>query len=311
LREENPTTLQTAADIFVGVQTSKDKIYILKPENEDKNTVTFKDINGATRRIEKDIVRPCLLDLGLHPFSQPVYNTYIIFPYRVIEGRAQLISADELERKYPLCWEYLLAFKAELLDRNIQNFTEETWYRYGRSQSLVKFNGEDKLIWPILSLEPRYAFDDQDTVITGGGNGPYYALRTRQDSPLSINYLLAIVSHPVMEAMIRSKASKFRGNYASHGKQFIKDLPIRDIDFNNKDQSKIYEQINELVNELIQTATEKEEAETPQEINQLERQYELMKSRIDALVEKLYRIDKGDLKTLRELTEYWKGNEST
>ena len=98
-------------------------------------------------------------------------------------------------------------------------------YQYGRSQSLTKLTGE-KIILPVLSLGSSYAYDDQDIVVTGGGNGPYYLIRTLSGAPVSNHYLLAALNHPLSEAFVRTKTSVFRGGYYSHDKQFIDGLPI-------------------------------------------------------------------------------------
>jgi hypothetical protein len=63
-------------------------------------------------------------------------------------------------------------------------------------------------------------------MVTGGGNGPYYMIRPRDNSPVSNFYLLAVLCHPISEAFIRTVTSTFRGGYYSHGKQFIDKLPI-------------------------------------------------------------------------------------
>lgn len=41
------------------------------------------------------------------------------------------------------------------------------------------------------------------------------------------------MNHWLMELLVKSKASTFRGDYYSHGKQFIASLPIYRIDFDN------------------------------------------------------------------------------
>lgn len=63
-------------------------------------------------------------------------------------------------------------------------------------------------------------------VFTGGGNGPFYGLQMKQSSQESIFYVQAILNHWLMELLVKSKASTFRGDYYSHGKQFIASLPI-------------------------------------------------------------------------------------
>ena len=137
------------------------------------------------------------------------------------------IQPAEMRRDFPGAFAYLSARRAELDQRNVVGGTRATrqFYQFGRSQSLTKFNS-DKIILPALTVELRYAYDDSNVVVTGGGNGPYYLLRPRDDSGLTNFYLLAILNHPLSEAFVRTNTSPFRGGYYSHGKQFIEHLPV-------------------------------------------------------------------------------------
>lgn len=300
LKTEHFEPLSAVAEIFVGVQTSADKIYILRPSAETPELITFTDRRHISRTIEKEILRPCLLDVPLNAFGRPIANSYIIFPYRIEADRAVLYSAEEMAKNFPHCWEYLNAYKEQLKARNMPDPDGTRWYQYGRSQSLTKFNGAAKLVWPVLSLEPRYAFDDQNIIITGGGNGPYYALRPKQDTPLSIFYIQAVLSHPIIEAMVQSRASTFRGGYGSHGKQFIQGLPVRKIDFSIRTEKAAHDAIVNLVKELIK-ATEswlKATVQTRKDI--ILEQCNMLKQKVNRSIEALYGITPLDLDTLKE-----------
>ena len=230
IRETFTNSLGELAEIFVGVQTSADSIYIFDSMAEEAETVTLR-WNDRDWPIERGILRPCLLDLTLYPYARPEANKWLIFPYELVPGerrsRARLIQPDELANRFPVCWEYFNSRRAELEQRNITGgpTAEQQWYQFGRSQSLTKFDGP-KIILPILSLEARYSYDDTNVMVTGGGNGPYYMVRPRPEAPVSDHYLLAVLNHPLSEATVRTNTSVFRGGYYSHGKQFIENIPI-------------------------------------------------------------------------------------
>ena len=230
IRENFPSRLEGVSEIFVGVQTSADEIYIFQAVAEEADTVTLR-WNDRDWPIERGILRPCLHDVTLFPYARPSHNAWMIFPYEEVQGQrrtmARLIQPDDVAERFPTCWEYLSARRAELEERAISGGreAERQWYQFGRSQSLTKLDGP-KIILPILSLGARYSFDDMNIVVTGGGNGPYYMIRPRPDAGVSNYYLLAVLHHPLIESMVRSNTSVFRGGYYSHGKQFIKDLPI-------------------------------------------------------------------------------------
>ena len=117
---ERRKTLGEVAEIFVGVQTSADRIYIVKSASETATTITFADTTTKkTWTIEKAILRPSLLDVTLHSFSKPDPNTWIIFPYQIDDDDAVLFTPGEMHRKFPKAWEYLESHKASLKKRNI------------------------------------------------------------------------------------------------------------------------------------------------------------------------------------------------
>jgi len=48
---------------------------------------------------------------------------------------------------------------------------------------------------PILSREARYAYDETNIMMTGGGNGPYYLIRPRSGVSEGYFFLLAVLHH--------------------------------------------------------------------------------------------------------------------
>ncbi len=230
VRAACPTRLGIVAEIFVGVQTSADDIYIFHSaaETADHHVLQW---DGRDWPIEKGVLRPFLRDVQLTAFSRPAANTWLIFPYEFVTTRgrtaARLLQPAEMAERYPNCLAYLTARRAQLEARAIAGgkADEQQFYQFGRSQSLVKFN-RPKIILPALSLEPRYVYDDNNIMVTGGGNGPYYLVRQRDGNDVTDHYLLAVLNHPVSEALVRTNTSVFRGGYYSHGKQFIEDLPV-------------------------------------------------------------------------------------
>lgn len=227
--------LDSIADIFVGLQTSADAIYIQSFADFSKvfdivtgtfltPTVTFAK-DDMDWEVEASLLVPCMLDAPLGPFQQARPNAAMIFPYE--SGTRTPIPPSRMATDFPLAWQYLQQYKTDLEARSLQSGSEDEWYRFGRSQSLTKFDGTPNLVWSTLATDAPYAVDESGSVrFTGGGNGPYYGLRMKEDPAVSMYYVLAVLSHPVIEALVKSRAVTFRGDYYSHGKQFIASLPI-------------------------------------------------------------------------------------
>ena len=250
LYSEHTLPLRSLAQICVGLQTSMDKVYIFNPLEETENTFIFNSIDDVRTEIEKNICMPCIYNLSFGLFDSIDPNAQMIFPYTFDNGRAEVLTEEYFIEHYPLCWSYLNEYRVQLAGRNI-NGRDPVWYQYGRSQSLTRYHNTAKLIWPVLSTKPSYVLDEMNIQFTGGGNGPYYSLIN--DSEYSILYILGILSHPLFERMVKAGASEFRGDYYSHGKQFIENIPIRVIDQENEDDIRCYNKIIQSVTDLITT----------------------------------------------------------
>jgi len=284
--------LSEAAEIFVGVQTSADAIYIFQAAGETPDTLTLR-WGGRDWPIERGVLRPCLLDAPLNPYARAEANTWMIFPYDIVQSArtsAQVIQPDEMARRFPLCLQYLTARRAELEDRNIVGGAagQRQFYQFGRSQSLTKFDSP-KIILPILSREARYAFDDTDIMMTGGGNGPYYLIRPVDGAPETNFFLLAVLHHPLSEAMIRTHTSSFRGGYYSHGKQFIQHLPVPPA--TQADRA----EIEALVGQLIGANDSARAARLPHHRTMHERNAAVLREQIEARVTDLFGLSPIDL----------------
>jgi type I restriction-modification system DNA methylase subunit len=293
IRDSHPACLRTVAEIFVGVQTSADAIYIFKSIAESPSSVTLR-WNDRDWLIERDIIRPCLLDVSLNAYSRPKPNAWMIFPYAITTTKrgekANLIQPDEMARRFPVCLAYLTARRVELEKRNVAGglAEEQQFYQFGRSQSLTKFNSP-KIILPILSVEPRYAYDNANIVVTGGGNGPYYMIRALPERQVSDFYLIAVLNHPFSEALVRTNTSTFRGGYYSHGKQFIENLPIPIPSDHQREEIEIW------IGELIEANSTLAAARTPHEKTLNARRVQTLRKRIEAQITELFGLSPSDM----------------
>ncbi|MBE2228622.1 MAG: Eco57I restriction-modification methylase domain-containing protein [Ignavibacteria bacterium] len=292
IRSTNTTQLKSLAEITVGLQTSADKIYIIKPIEETKFTFKFVRDN-IEYEIEKAICKPCLYDLSFELFDTVSPNAQLIFPYNIYNDKVEVFKEGNFRKNFPLTWAYLNTFKRQLEERNINGSGEQKWYQFGRSQSLAKFHNTKKLIWPVLSTKPNYIYDEANLQFTGGGNGPYYSLIS--NSVYSPLYLLGILSHPLIEAMVKAGASEFRGDYYSHGKQFIENLPIREIDFENKKEVKLYKTVIDIVKRLIVTKIMYNRVYERSKKNLLNRRLDYLKNSLIIYINELYQITQEEM----------------
>lgn len=286
---ENELTLklQDIAEIFVGLQTSADNIYFVNPTKDTTTSIIFKDENGREWSVEKELFKDAILDQSIHYFQQLQNNRLILFPYKEIDGANVILSEEDIKKEYPKTFNYLLSFKEDLLKRDLGS--NPIWYQYGRSQSLNKFS-TPKLIIKNPSLFACVAYDWNNIMFTGGGNGPYYGIRPKND--LSIFTLQAIINHPLFDAWVKLRSSVFRGGYYSFGRQFIINFPVFDI---NDDKNKsLLNEIQVLWKRINQLNGE--DMHTPRRVEEIRRQKEILKMEADGKIYKLYSIDPDTIK---------------
>lgn len=283
--------LKEYSDVFVGIQTSKDEVYIIEANHEDDEYVYFTDSRMTNRIIEKGILKKCIYDIQISKYERIVPNRYVIFPYENNNGHPSLININDLRNNYPNAFAYLSDYRDELDRRSMPNRTEETWYAFGRSQSLRRFVSGEHLIWPVLSLDSNYVYDDDNIVFSGGGNGPFYGIEMKRDSRESIFYIQAILNHWLLELIVKQSANMFSGGYYSHGKQFIADLPVYKIDWNDEDMVNKHDAIVEKVH-LIENLSECEKQAPNSSVRETyKRTVNAAKSELEKLIDELYGVE--------------------
>jgi type I restriction-modification system DNA methylase subunit len=259
-------SLAQYTNIFNGIQTSAERpipIYWFSSSeivSETKTSFTI-EREGKHYQIEKQILRPYFkptkkTEKGLSSYSILSTDKRIIFPYH---SNGKLISESELQSFFPGAYQYLKAYYNRLLPkslspqglRDVPDVTEDTWFQYGRTQSLTAFINTPKLIVGVLSKEPMYAFDDSDMLIASGGTAGYCAISRKDDSPYALEYIQAWLSHPITENILRIIGSPFEGGFIARGTSALKALPFIELDFGNKKQKEIYTSVITKTREII------------------------------------------------------------
>ena len=287
--------LSTLVDIFVGVQTSADQIYIIHADREDENFIYSHDKQGHEFQIEKGILRKSIYDTQLVSYEKIEANSYIIFPYKAVNGRPVLYSLAEMTEDFPHALASLNHFKDKLDERNMPGRTTENWFAFGRSQSLKRFLTGEHLVWPVLSTSSNYVYDNDKVVFTGGGNGPFYGIEKKATSQKSIFYIQAILNHWLMELLVKSRASTFRGDYYSHGKQFIATLPIYKIDFENPAEVANHNQIVEMVQNIMQLKEQLVSAHNAARRTVLEHSITAINAELNSAINELYQVESQEV----------------
>jgi len=300
-------------NIFNGIQTSANDVYIFTPTKEDKKHFYFSK-KGVDYKIEKGITKPYFQtssgEDNLNTYRTFKPNARVIYPYKNSKKGVEVLPIATIQKKFPLAYAYFKKHKSVLnnpkRDIKPEPQTKSEWHRYGRHQSLDSCGLPSKIIVGVLSVGDKYAIDIHGTLISSGGTAGYCVVAIPTDSEYSIYYIQAILNSKYLEWFSALYGEVFRGGYIARGTKVLKNLPIRKIDYTDeKDKtlhSKIVETQKELINiyDKIDSNAGNKRALTP-----LLGQFAREKSNLDKLLCELYNLGNEDslIPLIKELYE--------
>ena len=216
--------------IRVGIATLRDKVYIIDGY-DDKKQMYYKIINNKKYYIENDLIFPYV---KVSKYKTENDLKHIIFPYRLIDNNAVLISYDEMKNKYPNAFNYFEKEKETLCQRNFDNKQKE-WYQYGRSQGLNLW--DDKILFSTFNESPNFFKYNSKYVLFSNG----YCIMPNK---YNVDILLKILNSNIMKYYIDNTSYSISGNFKCYQKKYIKNFSIpnfntEEIEYLNNTTSKI------------------------------------------------------------------------
>jgi adenine-specific DNA-methyltransferase len=172
-----------------GIATLKNDIYIFNPIKEDKKYYYLQ--NGSVYQIEKaackDIVNPNKLT---KKNCMDNFMEKAIFPYYFEREVAKLLSETQFQEEFPLAFKYLQEKKQILNERDKGQGNYNTWYAYGRNQSLEKL--KNKLFFPHITQSiPNYVINTDENLLF------YNGLAVISDSEEELQFLKKLMSSSI------------------------------------------------------------------------------------------------------------------
>lgn len=290
-------------NIFNGIQTSANDVYIFTPTKEDKKHFYFTK-KGVDYKIEKEITKPYFQtssgEDNLYTYRTFKPNARVIYPYVTTKTGVDIIPLTTIQKKFPLAYDYLQKHKTILnnpkRDIKPEPKTKNEWHRYGRHQSLDSCGLPSKIIVGVLSVGDKYAIDIHGTLISSGGTAGYCVVAIPTDSDYSIYYIQAILNSKYLEWFSALYGEVFRGGYIARGTKVLKNLPIRKIDFSNAKEKTFHDKIVETQKELIRIYDQIDvNAGNKRALTPLQGQFVREKANLEKLLAKLYDLGSEDL----------------
>jgi hypothetical protein len=301
-----PVKLGDVAKIFVGTQTSADDIFVL-----DDCIIDGKFIVGTSKalgrrvKVESSLVVPFLYGKEIRRYQETIAKSYLICPYEITSEGCKLLEIGELKR-FPLALRYLEENKSILMQRESGKFRGSNWFAFGYPKSMHRFQ-RMKIIVPDYNNVPSFTYDQDGNFYKTG-----YGILVEGYS-LSSLYVLGLLNSRLLFQHLLVIGTTLQSGYVRFWTQFIKNLPIRIINFSDPAEKAAHDKMVSLVERMLslhkqsaRTPSLAEAAssrhrllrrpETPQEKEMLQREIESTDQAIDSLVYQLYGLTEAEIK---------------
>ncbi|MEG3088148.1 Eco57I restriction-modification methylase domain-containing protein [Sphingomonas sp. PB4P5] len=194
-------------DIFQGFVTGADDVFIIpKMDVADGEIEIFLDY---------------MPDRQIGRFSLPARSVEVVFyPYLGLRP----ITEDELQRKFPKTWQYLVANRPKLEKRKRSPGTP--WWKPERPREPTRMRSP-KIICPHLMLTPRFAVDARGRFATS--HGPVMIAKDSGEGQTLLYFFCGILNSIVSSWYLRTYVPTYSKGYSRLEPATLKNLPVPDF----------------------------------------------------------------------------------
>jgi hypothetical protein len=223
--EEHPRKIRDVFDkIFQGLATSKDDVYFIYDCRVDGKSIVGESKQlGRKVQIEIGLVKPLLKGEDVHRYDTIKTDRYVIFPYKVQNGKAILYSESELSEQFPQGYAYLKECEMILRKREKGRFNiDGEWFQFGRKQGII-YAEKEKLVAPDISMGGNFAYDHK---------GEFYQTTTiygyikRQDVQENYKFWLALLNSRLCWWFMANTGTVLANGFFRYKPDYIHPFPV-------------------------------------------------------------------------------------
>ena len=210
LRDKKHPLLTDIFDgILQGIRTGANHVFVLKRKDIDiEADLLRKFVSGGE-------IRTCRADEKLY---------VLLFPYRENSyGMLKPYAEDELKKKYPKAWNYLVSNRHLLSQRDLD--PNASWYTFSRNQNL-DIVIRKKLLVREMMPRGEFAYDLQGEIGFCSG----YALIADQMSDEDLILWTAVMCTPTMEFALRNNGTQLHSGWFRLLKHHLKNTRLPSFD---------------------------------------------------------------------------------
>lgn len=261
LHKQPLTAKDVFSKIFVGLQTSADKIFLIDGHIEGGLVKGYSKSLDCEVEIEVGLMKPMLKGQDVSRYKSLINENFVLFPYSIdSDGKAKSMAENEIAQNFPLGYQYLKANEAELRGREKGRFNNpEEWFLFSRKQGISEVE-VPKIMTAEIANYPSMTFD----------NGKMYHATTvysfvlKHPSELAYKFYLSVLNSKLLWFYLSNTGTVLRGGYFRFKTQYLYPFPLPELPNNAKDFAEkadlmlsLNEQLQNLTGKFIRTLQRK------------------------------------------------------
>ncbi len=222
--QQHPQALSDVTrKIFVGLQTSADKIYVLRIIDEHTDSyLCYSDYCQEEVEIERGLVKPFLMGKDVHRYQPVKARNVVIFPYTIQDGRASLMCGDYIEHNYPKGWKYLQRNRTPLGARERGRMVGNRFYAYIYPKNLTEFE-TPKIVTPEIAFGCQMTLDDEGV---NYHTTKVYSFILNPETKKSSRFYLGLLNSQILWFFLSCTGYVLRGGYRTFKTEYLKPFPV-------------------------------------------------------------------------------------
>lgn len=285
--------LSEKLDVFVGLQTSRDLLYVARKLSEGSDhyrILVNPDQKAATPnietkewKVEKSLFRPFLMGGDVHRYETLKTDRLVFFPYHIDPKTeaVRLVKMKELRDNYPLTHtfveHYAKIFKARENGKPWKDGKIDEYYDFIYRKNLNKFDQHKITAMEICSNHPNVTIDENSIYHTT----KVYSLVKSIDQKESYLYFISILNSSLFWWFLKLTGDTLQGDARTFKTNYVGPFPLP-----KKVEPAIEKKLAKLAKSLIAA---KAKAANLDKISELERE-------INDMVYALYGLNDDDIK---------------
>ena len=264
--------------IFQGLATSKDDLYILE-KTDSKNFKLRVPISGKEYELEKELFNPFLMGKDVQRYSYLTTNRFVFFPYKLVNGNAEIVSLEEIREKYPKTYQYVVDHEKIFRARESGKAGKmEHWHAYIYPKNLNKFEQPKLTSMEICANHPNVTLNLENLYHTTKA----YSWVKKETTKESYEYLLSIANSKLLWWFLKTTGDTLQGDARTFKTNYLNPFPLPIV---------VGQKIENEIAEKVKIVMEQKKLNKKNNTTALENQ-------IDQLVYQLYNLTDEEIKII-------------